>query len=86
MELSCKRVLKHNGAINSVRFTADGSYCMTASDDRSVKLWNPHRDDPSTLDDIDIKDAFTIKTYTGTHGYGILDVAITMDNSRFASW
>lgn len=33
-----------------------------------------------------VNDALTIKTYSGTHGYGILDVAITMDNSRFASW
>ena len=35
---------------------------------------------------ISVNDALTIKTYTGTHGYGILDIAITMDNSRFASW
>ena len=35
------------GSVNAVRFTHDGNYCMTASDDRTVKLWNPHKDDPS---------------------------------------
>ena len=35
------------GSVNAVRFTHDGNYCMTASEDRTVKLWNPHKDDPS---------------------------------------
>ena len=42
-------ILFLGSAVNAVRFTTDGNYCMTASDDRSVKLWNPHKDDPSKM-------------------------------------
>jgi len=74
--------IKDSGAVNSVRFTRDGAYCMTASDDRTIRLWNPHRDDPSKQG---APQAFMIKAYTGMHGYGVLDVAISHDNTKFAS-
>lgn len=46
-----------SGAVNAVRFSSDGNYCMTAGDDRMVMLWNPHREDPSKIG----KDAFIIE-------------------------
>ena len=80
----------HSEAINAIRFTYDGNYCMTASSDRSLKLWNPHKNnvllDDATIDrNSDTKDALLIKTYDGAHGYPVHDVAIFRDNSRFIS-
>ena len=69
-----------SGAVNSVRFSGDGKYCMTAGDDRTIMLWNPHKNDPSKPDS-----ALHIKTYSGVHGYSVLDVAIASDNAKFAS-
>jgi mitogen-activated protein kinase organizer 1 len=63
----------HSGAVNAIRFTKDGSYAMSCSDDRSVRLWNPHKSDPSKAAD---NEALVIKKYDGVHGYQILDVAI----------
>jgi mitogen-activated protein kinase organizer 1 len=74
MSLSLERTLNgHEGAVNAVRFTSDGAYCMTCSDDRTVRLWNPHKDDPSG----DSRNALLIKTYSGVHGYQIFDVCIS---------
>lgn len=61
----------HDGAVNAIRFSADGAYCMSCGEDRSVKLWNP-----ST--------GLLINSYEG-HGYSALDVCIAKDNARFAS-
>jgi hypothetical protein len=44
---------------------------MTCSDDRSVKLWNPHKSDAVS------GSALCIKTYNGVHGYQIFDIAIS---------
>ena len=41
------RLHGHEGPISSVRFSKDGKYCLTASYDRSVRLWNPLRLDPA---------------------------------------
>ena len=83
----------HAEAINAIRYTHDGNYCMTASSDRTVKLWNPCKDslhsNQEQLSEVENKvavtDALLIKTYDGSHGYSILDVAIFHDNSRFIS-
>ena len=88
-----RRIDNHIGAINVVRFTSDGQYCMTASDDRTIKLWNPFKDSileqPSTLSNTSnkntINNALLIKSYEGVHGYSILDLAISQDKSKFAS-
>jgi mitogen-activated protein kinase organizer 1 len=75
------RLSGHKGGVNVARFTKDGSYCMTGSDDRVVKLWNPHKEDPSSSSG----NALQIKEYNGIHGYSILDIAISDDKSKFAS-
>lgn len=62
----------HTAAVNAVRFTSDGSYCMTCSDDKTVRLWNPHKDDVATEGN-----ALLIKTYSGVHGYQIFDISIS---------
>ncbi|RHY93546.1 hypothetical protein DYB35_000515, partial [Aphanomyces astaci] len=57
-----------------------GTYCMSCGSDRTIRLWNPHRegtDGPTS--------ALMIKTYKGLHGYEIRDVAIENDNSKFVS-
>lgn len=71
-------LLGHDGSINCVRFTNDGKYCMTCSEDKSLMLFNPHRVDAHGR-------ALSIKTYAGVHGYGVLGVSITDDHNRFAS-
>ena len=69
----------HNGRVTAVRFTSrlldpccnsveDGSYCMSCSQDRSICLWNPFRDD--------MKDGFLIKRYKGPHSNAVNDVSM----------
>ena len=36
-----------DGPIHIIRFTSDGSYCITGGNDRTVRLWNPTRVDPA---------------------------------------
>lgn len=52
-------------------YNSNGQYCLSGSRDRSVMLWNTAT-------------GARIKTYSG-HGRDVLDVAVTRDNSRFAS-
>ena len=59
------------GAVRAVRYSVDGNYCMTAGQDKSVKLWNPNKGRP-------------LKTYSG-HGYEVLDVKGSCDNSQIVS-
>lgn len=69
----CKHVMKgHKGGVLCAKFTADGTYCMTGGQDRTIRLWNPHR-------------GLFIKQYTGTHNYEINDICIFKDNSKFVS-
>lgn len=44
---------------------------MTCGQDRSVRLWNPHRDGLEAKGE-----ALLIKTYEGRHGYDVQDVAM----------
>ena len=48
---------------------------MTGGDDRSVRLWNPHRGEAAST---------PIKEYSA-HNQRVLDVAIAADNASFAS-
>lgn len=52
-------------------FSVDGSYCLSCGSDKSVKLWNPHRQ-------------LLLKTYIG-HGYEVLDAQSSCDNSQICS-
>jgi mitogen-activated protein kinase organizer 1 len=80
MQSVARTIDDHSGAVNAVRLTDDGSYCMTCSDDRSIKLFNPHKADPSKS-----TSALLIKTYEGAHGYSVLDASIAKDKTKFAS-
>ena len=83
--MDCEKVfLGHTAAINAIRFTSDGSYCMTASDDKSLRLWNPYRSAAVETNSLE-KQAYCVQTFTGVHGYSVVDVAISQDKSRFAS-
>lgn len=42
-----------------LKFTENGNYCLTCGSDKTVKLWNPHRQ-------------LLIKSYSG-HGLEVLD-------------
>ncbi|OQR92414.1 mitogen-activated protein kinase organizer [Achlya hypogyna] len=81
MPFECARVLRgHVGPVHAVRFNDKGTYCMSCGNDRTIRLWNPHReglDGPES--------AFLVKSYTGFHGYEVRDVAIENDNAKFVS-
>lgn len=64
--IDCKQ-----SAVRAVRFTVDGHYCLTCGSDKTLKLWNPHRN-------------IVLKTYTG-HGYEVLDAQASCDNSQLVS-
>ena len=50
---------------------ATGTYVMTCGQDKTIKLWNPHRDSVEKP-----KEALLVKTYEGRHGYDVQDVAM----------
>lgn len=67
---------KNPAAVHALAFSAGtGSYLLTGSADRSVRLWNP----TATKDS-----AKLIQTYNA-HGYEVLDLAVSEDNSKFVS-
>ena len=35
------KLVGHKGAVNCVKFSANGNYVLTGGADRSVRLWNP---------------------------------------------
>ncbi|TIB73969.1 WD40 repeat-like protein [Wallemia mellicola] len=62
----------HNGPVNVVKFNNQaGRYCLSGGRDRSIRLWNPHL-------------GSEVKTYQG-HGWEVLGLSITQDNTHFAS-
>ncbi|XP_029661249.1 WD repeat domain-containing protein 83 [Formica exsecta] len=65
-EIDCKQ-----GAVRSVRFSVDGSYCITCGSDRKIKLWNPYK-------------SVTLKTYGG-HGDEVMDGCASCDSSQIVS-
>jgi mitogen-activated protein kinase organizer 1 len=58
--------------INVVKYTHDGTYLMSGGADKSPRLWNPNT-------------GMCIKTYSGGHGWDVLDLAISFDKAHFAS-
>jgi mitogen-activated protein kinase organizer 1 len=92
------RVLEgHTASVNAVRLTADGAYCMTASDDRTLRLWNPHKSVPSdesassstfassSSSSLSVPQALCVHAFAGVHAQAVLDVALSVDKSRFVS-
>ena len=75
-----RTITGHKGAVYAVRFNNNGTYCMSCGQDSTLRLWNPHRDDPTAG-----TGALLLKKYSGPHGHGVLDVCISPDNSQFAS-
>ncbi|GFE54697.1 WD G-beta repeat containing protein, putative [Babesia ovis] len=63
---------EHAGCINSVKFDFSGIYCLTAGNDRSVRLWNPLRQ-------------LHIKRFFGPHNYHVNDVCLSGDSTHFVS-
>ncbi|KAK2194355.1 bifunctional WD40 repeat/WD40 repeat [Babesia duncani] len=63
---------EHIGCINSVKFDSSGTYCLTAGNDRCVRLWNPRR-------------KLFIKRFFGPHNYQVNDVCLAGDNKSFVS-
>jgi len=66
--IDCKQ-----GAVRSVRFNVDGNYCITGGADKTVKLWNPHKEK-----------GLLLKSYSG-HGYEVLDACGSCDNAQIVS-
>ena len=76
------RTLKgHSGPVLRVRYTRDGAYAMTCSADRTLRLWNPARDDETGRG----TGGLLVKTYSGPHAHEVSDVAISDDKARFVS-
>ena len=79
----------HIGGVNRIKYTRDGSYCLSCSDDRTIKLWNPlkitnnssqdeeRRGGGGRREDGEGDNSLLIKTYSGVHGYQILDLDIS---------
>jgi mitogen-activated protein kinase organizer 1 len=76
-------LLGSTGPVHAIAYSASpGTYILTGSSDRSIRLYNPF---PSTTANTHtIQPSKLIQTYTA-HGYEVLDLAVSRDNARFAS-
>ena len=57
---------KHVGPVYSVKYNADGNYCMSAGEDRTIKLWNPTKQK-------------LIHSFSGGHNREVFDIAMYVD-------
>ncbi len=62
----------HKHPIYCIKFSQDGDYCLSGSQDKSIKLYNPLKN-------------LLIKSYDNIHSNDVLDLVITKDNTKFAS-
>lgn len=67
-------VAAHDGAINDIVFTADGTGLITASNDRTVRLWDVS--DPANV---------TLSRVVGTHDGIVWRIALSPDSSTVAA-
>ncbi|GAA6014981.1 hypothetical protein JCM10207_008692 [Rhodosporidiobolus poonsookiae] len=63
--------VQHKGAVHTAVYNAGSSYILSGGADRQIKLTNA-------------KSGMQVKVYGG-HGYEVLGIACTPDNTRFAS-
>lgn len=59
------------GAVRAVRFNKNGNYCITCGADKTVKLWNPHKN-------------LKLQTFTG-HSQEVLDADCSYDHAFICS-
>lgn len=72
MPLTVQHEWSHTkGACHVAVYNAGGSYILSGGQDRSIKLVNA-------------ESGALVNTYSG-HGYEVLGIAVSTDNSRFAS-
>ncbi|PFH61282.1 hypothetical protein XA68_17795 [Ophiocordyceps unilateralis] len=72
-------LLGSNGPVHAVAYSASpGTYILTGSADRSVRLYNPFADDTPN------GGGRLIQTYAA-HGYEVLSIDVAADNERFVS-
>ncbi|EGC29250.1 hypothetical protein DICPUDRAFT_43101 [Dictyostelium purpureum] len=70
--VSCDRVLSnHQGSVTAVKYNSDGAYCISGSQDKTLKLWNPNK-------------GSMIHSFE-EHGYGIIDFCSSLDNKQLFS-
>jgi len=62
----------HAGGVLAVSWTKNGRYVMSGSQDKTIRLWNPHS-------------GVHVKTYKGAHNQEVNAVLISDDNAKFAS-
>jgi mitogen-activated protein kinase organizer 1 len=62
----------HAGPVYAIKFSYSGEYIMTASEDRSVSLYNPNKN-------------IMIKNYKNLHNYDITCIDIAKDNAKFCT-
>ena len=82
------QLVGHEGAILDVIFSSDGNYCLTAGHDRTVRLWNPNRLDPTQISRTlpcayrmpatinEVPNALPISVYRDGHTHPISSVAL----------
>lgn len=61
----------HDGPVRAVRFNNDGNYCLTCGSDKTLRLWNPHKQTH-------------LNSYVG-HGYEVLDAVSSAESDKLAS-
>lgn len=61
----------HEGAVHCVRYNSGGSYVLSSSADKTIRIWNPNT-------------GACIKTFAA-HGKAVLGISVSPDNAKFAS-
>lgn len=91
------RLVGHDGAVRDAIFSFDGKYCLTAGQDRTVRLWNPTRLDPGQSNGPasnafrtpsafhEIPHALPISIYSDGHTHPISSIAIDNESSTILS-
>jgi len=68
----CNKTLEgHQGSVLVVKYNSDGGYCLSGSQDKTIKLWNPSK-------------GSMVYSFEG-HGYSVLDIQTAPDNKTIFS-